>query len=161
MDAGGTAPISRSRAMPPATPAAQATTSTPNRSKRRRTPLVAPLTANTKVAPRSIASKSMGEDYTDCRRRPRWQSAGQGEGMPRRYFHHWRTADRVARFVVGRRRLLLSVAAGLVLFALLPNHMRLPTRFILAWDLTALLYVTAPLGMIYYPTVETCHDRAS
>src|SRR5687768_5513077 len=45
--------------MPPATPAAQATTSTPNRSSRLRTPWVAPLMANTKVAPRSSASNSM------------------------------------------------------------------------------------------------------
>ena len=46
-------------AVPPATPAAQATTSTPKRSSRLRTPWVAPLMANTKVAPRSSASNSM------------------------------------------------------------------------------------------------------
>ncbi len=77
--------------------------------------------------------------------------------MPRNAFRHWW----VTRFVVGRRRLLLSFVAGVVLFALLPGHMRTPTRFILAWDLTALLYVVFTLGMIFNSTVETCHDRAS
>src|SRR5471030_2674596 len=57
--AGGTTPINRSRARPPATAAAQATTRTPNRSRRWRTPWVAPLMAKTKVAPRSIASNNM------------------------------------------------------------------------------------------------------
>jgi len=77
--------------------------------------------------------------------------------MPKRSFRHWRAT----RFVVGRRRLLLSFVAGLLLFAFLPGHMRMPTRFILAWDLTALLYVIFTLGMIFNSTVETCHDRAS
>lgn len=77
--------------------------------------------------------------------------------MPERSFRHWR----LTRFVVGRRRLLLSFVAGVVLFASLPGHVRLPTRFILAWDLTALLYVISTLVMIFNATVETCHDRAS
>ncbi|MDP1542728.1 MAG: hypothetical protein Q8L99_06200 [Polycyclovorans sp.] len=47
--------------------------------------------------------------------------------------------SRIYRFVTGRRRLLLSCVAGLVLFALLPPSIRLPTRLILAWDLTAVL----------------------
>lgn len=68
---------------------------------------------------------------------------------------------RLVRFVLGRRRLLLSFAAGVVVFALLPDGIRLPTRFILAWDLTALLYVSFTLVMISRSTVETCHDRAA
>jgi len=68
---------------------------------------------------------------------------------------------RIARFVVGRRRLLMSIAAGVSLFVLLSGEMRLATRFILAWDLTALLYVVITLTMIYGSTVETCHHRAA
>ena len=77
--------------------------------------------------------------------------------MPRTSFRQWR----VIRFVVGRRRLLLSVVAGIVLHVLLPDSMRAPTRFILAWDLTASLYIGFTMAMIFNSTVETCHDRAS
>ena len=68
---------------------------------------------------------------------------------------------RIVRFAVGRRRLLLSFAAGLLLFAILPDRLYLPTRFIFAWDLTTALYVGATLIMMAQSTVETCHDRAA
>ena len=74
-----------------------------------------------------------------------------------RSFSHWR----LTRFVIGRRRLLLSTAAGVVLFALLPERMRLATQFILAWDLTALLYIASTLTMIFTSTVKTCQSRAA
>lgn len=72
-------------------------------------------------------------------------------------FREWR----IVRFAVGRRRLLLSFAAGLILLALLPADSRLPTRLILAWDLTASLYIAATLWMFTHATVEDCHDRAA
>lgn len=68
---------------------------------------------------------------------------------------------RVFRFVIGRRRLLLSTLAGVILLVLLPERYRISTRFILAWDLTALLYVTSIMVMIWRSTVEDCHDRAA
>jgi uncharacterized membrane protein len=68
---------------------------------------------------------------------------------------------RVFRFVMGRRRLLLSTVAGVILLVLLPERYRMATRFILAWDLTALLYVTSIMVMIWGSTVEDCHDRAA
>lgn len=69
--------------------------------------------------------------------------------------------SRIYRFVTGRRRLLLSFAAGLVLFALLPGWIRQPTRLIVAWDLTAMIYIAASLWMFVHSTVETCRSRAA
>lgn len=68
---------------------------------------------------------------------------------------------RIFRFVTGRRRLLLSCAAGLVLLALLPASMRLSTRLILAWDLTAVLYIAATLWMFVHSTVDMCRSHAA
>src|SRR5215831_17913976 len=79
------------------------------------------------------------------------------KAMPRKSFRH----RRIGRFIVGRPRLLLSTAAGVLLFALLPGSMRLTTQFILAWDLTTLLYLGSTLVMISRSTVETCQSRAS
>ena len=44
---------------------------------------------------------------------------------------------------------------------MLPDRLRLATRFILAWDLTTALYVGVTLIMMAQSTVETCHDRAA
>jgi uncharacterized membrane protein len=68
---------------------------------------------------------------------------------------------RIYRFITGRRRRLLSFAIGLVLFALLPLSIRLPTRLIVAWDLTAAIYIAATLWMFVHSTVETCRSRAA
>lgn len=68
---------------------------------------------------------------------------------------------RVTRFVIGRQRLVLSFIAGLVVLALLPGDMRMATRLILSWDLTATLYIVSTFWMISHSTVETCHDRAA
>lgn len=68
---------------------------------------------------------------------------------------------RLFRFVLGRRRLLSSVAAGLVLLALLPAWMREATRLLVAWDLATLLYVCMTFRMISQSTVETCRERAA
>jgi uncharacterized membrane protein len=82
---------------------------------------------------------------------------GKGEQMAKRSFRHGRTV----RFVVGRRRLLLSLAAGLLFFAVLPDRLYLATRFIFAWDVMTALYVSFTLTMMVQSTVETCHDRAA
>jgi uncharacterized membrane protein len=68
---------------------------------------------------------------------------------------------RISRFINGRKRLLGSTLAGLILLAVLPYDIRLSTRFIVAWDLTALLYVTLIMWMIRSSTVEDCHDYAA
>lgn len=65
------------------------------------------------------------------------------------------------RFVHARTRLLIALAAGLVLFLLLPQDIRIETRGLLAWNLTALAYIVMTLGMIARSTVETCYARAA
>lgn len=69
--------------------------------------------------------------------------------------------SRFGRFLVARRRLLVAIGAGLVLAAVLPSATRLPTRFLLGWDLTAFIYVAFAFLMIARSTVETCHERAA
>jgi len=69
--------------------------------------------------------------------------------------------SRIGRIMFARRRLLASIVAGTVLFLLLPQHLRLVTRVLLAWDLTALIYVVFALLMVARSTVETCHRRAA
>ena len=68
---------------------------------------------------------------------------------------------RVVRFMIGRRRLLLSTLAGAILLAVLPDTLRLATRLILAWDLTSLLYIASTMHMISRSTVVDCHDHAA
>ncbi|MEI6200938.1 MAG: DUF1345 domain-containing protein [Enhydrobacter sp.] len=68
---------------------------------------------------------------------------------------------RAGRVLFARRRLLASIVAGLLLFVVLPDHLRLVTRILMAWDLTALIYVVFAFVMIARSTVETCHNRAA
>lgn len=56
---------------------------------------------------------------------------------------------------------MVSVVAGLVLAAILPPTIRSATRFLLAWDLTAFIYVAFAFLMIARSSVETCHARAA
>ena len=65
------------------------------------------------------------------------------------------------RFVRARTRLLIALAAGLALFLLLPQDMRIETRGLLGWDLAALAYIVMTLRMIARSTVETCYARAA
>jgi uncharacterized membrane protein len=69
--------------------------------------------------------------------------------------------SRVGRFFVARRRLLVSVLAGVVLLALMPGSLRLVTRLLMAWDLTAALYLCFAFATIARSTVETCQRRAA
>jgi len=68
---------------------------------------------------------------------------------------------RAGRVLFARRRLLASIAAGLLLFVVLPDHLRLVTRILMGWDLTALIYVVFAFVMIARSTIETCHNRAA
>ena len=49
----------------------------------------------------------------------------------------------------------------IVLAMILPPTTRVGTRFLLAWDLTAFIYVAFAFSMIARSTVETCHARAA
>ena len=65
------------------------------------------------------------------------------------------------RFVHARTRLMISLAAGLALFLLLPKDMRIETRGLLGWDMAALVYIVTMLRMIAKSTVDTCYARAA
>ena len=67
---------------------------------------------------------------------------------------------RVVRILFARRRLVGSVIAGLIFFALLPPSFRLATRLLMAWDLTATLYIALALWMVAHANVETCRRLA-
>jgi len=69
--------------------------------------------------------------------------------------------SRAGRILLARRRLLSAFAAGVVLFFVLPGHLRVATRVLIAWDLAAFIYVAFALVMISKSTVETCHRRAA
>ena len=69
--------------------------------------------------------------------------------------------SRLKRFLIARRRLLSCLLAGLVAFAVMPPGMGLATRWLLAWDVTAGLYVAFAFAMIVRSTIETCHWRAA
>jgi uncharacterized membrane protein len=68
---------------------------------------------------------------------------------------------RLGRILFARRRLLLAGVAGLVLLPLLPLWLRPATRMLVAWDLTAAIYVGFALWMVFRTNVETCRMRAS
>jgi uncharacterized membrane protein len=72
-----------------------------------------------------------------------------------------RPDSRIVRILIARRRLMASIAAGLVLLILLPASYRPVTRGLLAWDLTAAIYIAAAFWMVARSTVETCHARAA
>jgi uncharacterized membrane protein len=69
--------------------------------------------------------------------------------------------SRVGKILVARRRLMLSILAGVILLACLPAPMRLGTRLLLAWDLLSAIYVIFALIMMMRSTVETCRARAA
>ncbi len=69
--------------------------------------------------------------------------------------------SRLRRFLIARRRLLGSLLAGLVALAVLPEGVGPATRWLLAWDVTAGLYVAFAFVMIARSTIETCHWRAA
>jgi uncharacterized membrane protein len=74
---------------------------------------------------------------------------------------HGLPRSRLGRVFIARRRLLASVIAGILLFVLLPDSLRPVTRLLMAWDLTAALYLTFAFVMIARSTVDTCHRSAA
>jgi uncharacterized membrane protein len=67
----------------------------------------------------------------------------------------------MGKILVARRRLMLSTLAGVVLLVVLPPSIRWATRLLLAWDLTAAIYVGFALLMMLRADVQTCQRRAS
>src|SRR5258708_12369524 len=112
--------------------------------------------ANTKVAPRSIESNSIVSTLHRLQQPAEMAEWAKGEPMAKRSFRHSRTV----RFVVGRRRLLLSFAAGLLLFAVLPDRLYPATRFIFASDVMTALYATPTLTLLIHSTLATSPNLA-
>jgi uncharacterized membrane protein len=56
---------------------------------------------------------------------------------------------------------MAAILAGTALMVVLPDTMRLATRFLLAWDLTSFIYVFFAFVMIFRSDVETCQARAT
>ena len=69
--------------------------------------------------------------------------------------------SRILRILIARRRLLMSVAAGLILLWVLPASYRTATRYLLAWDLTSAIYVGVAFWMIARSTVAGCSIAAA
>ncbi|WP_425067454.1 DUF1345 domain-containing protein [Reyranella sp.] len=69
-------------------------------------------------------------------------------------------SERFLRFVKGRQRLLLSIAAGAIAFMALPAEMRLNTQLLISWDVLAILYVGTTFRMIWVSNVDICRRHA-
>ena len=70
-------------------------------------------------------------------------------------------ASRLGRFLVARRRLLLSICCGLVALLMLPGSLRPATRYLVAWDVVSAVYIAFAFWMIARSTTETCRRRAA
>lgn len=68
---------------------------------------------------------------------------------------------RLQRLIFIRRRLILSIVTGALLFLVLPPSIRLITRLLMCWDLTAAVYVVSAFVMVARSTVATCRERAA
>lgn len=60
-----------------------------------------------------------------------------------------------------RRRLLVSIAAGLILFPILPERLAAETRLALAWDATASCYLTQIVAMSLRSRPDDMRRRAA
>jgi uncharacterized membrane protein len=63
------------------------------------------------------------------------------------------------RVVYGRPRTFIALAFGIILAALLPDTLRLPTRLLIGWDAFAALYLA--LAYIMMLRCDTAHIRQS
>ncbi len=75
--------------------------------------------------------------------------------------HKLQVRSRLGKILAARRRLLVAALAGLGLFAALPESVRMTPRLLLAWDLTATIYVGAALYLVFRSRVEDCQARAA
>lgn len=77
--------------------------------------------------------------------------------------HPVASRSRLGKIFVARLRLIVSLAAGLVVLVALPGPpvLRQATRYLLAWDLTAALYILFALITFFRSSVETCRARAA
>lgn len=69
-------------------------------------------------------------------------------------------AERFVRMARARRILLASIAVGLIVYFLLPSYHRLPSRWLMAWDVGVLVYLVAALWTLYRSTVTDIRQHA-
>ena len=68
---------------------------------------------------------------------------------------------RVWRGMQSRHGLFFCSLIGIVVFVLMPQHWRLGTRLLLAWDVTAFLFLAMVLIATYHADVSHCRRRAA
>lgn len=59
-----------------------------------------------------------------------------------------------------RLRLLLAAAAGVVFYLLLPDHLSVTTRLLMAWDANAIVYLALAVIMFVNSDITTLRQRA-
>ena len=82
--------------------------------------------------------------------------------MSREFEEHlvrFRNLPLPVRVVYGRPRTFIALAVGVIAFFLLPGTLRLPTRFVVGWDVFAALYLV--LAYIMMLRCDVSHIRAS
>lgn len=65
------------------------------------------------------------------------------------------------RLAIGRTRLVVSIIIGVLTIALLPDTLRLNTRFVIGWDIFAGLYVLMTGLLILNSTISFCRHGAA
>ena len=65
------------------------------------------------------------------------------------------------RLIIGRARLFISLALGLLIITMLPDTLRLMTRMVLGWDALTLSYVVLTGYLMINSDVSHCKHRAS
>jgi uncharacterized membrane protein len=70
-------------------------------------------------------------------------------------------SKRVWRGMQSRHALLVCALAGILIFPVLPETWRFGTRLLLAWDVTALLFVSMVFVSTYKADIAHCRRRAA
>lgn len=83
------------------------------------------------------------------------ESSQDKHGLDR--FH---ALPRPIRFLRARIRLFIAIAIGLVTFALLPPTLRWSSRALIAWDVTAALYLVAAYARFWHAGVAHIRSHA-
>src|SRR5206468_2125737 len=89
-------------------------------------------------------------------------SARQRQRMSREFEEHlvrFRNLPLPVRVVYGRPRTFIALAVGVIAFWLLPGTPRLPTRFVVGWDVFTALYLV--LAYIMMLRCDVGHIRRS
>lgn len=70
---------------------------------------------------------------------------------------HFRNKSPAVRFILARKRLIISITAGLIALLLWPSAWRTVTRLIMSWDVAIALYIT--FAFAAFATTDHTHIR--